>query len=893
MITLALAVGARDLVRRGAVVKRLSAVETLGSTNVICTDKTGTLTENRMRPTTVWTPTGAVNFENGEVQADARPAGVRLRELAAVMVACNNARPADENGEPVGDPTEVAILEAAMRLGVEADASEREDERRALFHFDPSLRLMSTVDERRGRLWVDSKGAPEAVLPRCRSIAADGGDGALSHVDRARIQSVVDGYAAEGLRVLAVAERDLDGGRVPEKREEAEADLTLLGLVAMLDPPRPEVEGAVESCHRAGLRVIVITGDHGLTAAAIARRVGIGGDEPRVVQGTEVDRMTDGDLDSLLRGGQELIFARSSPETKLRIAESLREEGKVVAMTGDGVNDAPALRRADIGVAMGQSGTDVAREASTMVLTDDNFSTIVAAIEGGRRVYDNVRKFLFYIFAHATPEVTPFVVFALGGGAIPLPLTVLQLLAFDVGTETLPALALGREPAEPGLMRAAAARSIGGRDPAGDAGSRLVLPRRDLRRPRDGRLLLRARRRRLVAGRSHRRGTFPAPRLPAGDDHDVPGHGDGSDRNSVRGSHRAGLPALDRRVLQPPAALGDRLRARALGADHLRAAAPVAARHGGARAAHAALHAALPVHRLGRRRAAALAAPPPRGRRGSGVTLDPALLLAAERAVDSGAALLRRGRRQSRLGGRQGRPRLRHRGGLQDRGDDPRGPSRGRAGDRLPRRGGGGGGRQREAMWVLDPIDGTVNFANGSPLCAISLALVERGEPALGIIDLPLLGERYVAHRGAGAWLNGSRINVLEPAGLHDAMVGFADFAVGPRAKVENDVHRELMERLVPRCLRVRVHGSECLDLAWLAAGRLDVSVMLSSLPWDVTAGVLIAREAGAKAFDHGGDPWTPHSEFTICCTPGLVDELLPLVQEAVEAADVSPPASG
>ncbi|HET8592104.1 MAG TPA: inositol monophosphatase, partial [Solirubrobacterales bacterium] len=192
---------------------------------------------------------------------------------------------------------------------------------------------------------------------------------------------------------------------------------------------------------------------------------------------------------------------------------------------------------------------------------------------------------------------------------------------------------------------------------------------------------------------------------------------------------------------------------------------------------------------------------------------------------------------------------------------------------------------EAESMWVLDPIDGTVNFANGSPLCAISLALVERGEPAVGIIDLPLLGERYVARRGMGAFLNGRRIDVIEPSGLHEAVVGFADFAVGPAAKVENLVHRELMERLVPRCLRVRVHGSECLDLAWLAAGRLDVSVMLSSLPWDVTAGVLIAREAGAEAFDHGGSPWTPNAEFTICCTPGLVAELLPLVQEAVAAA--------
>ena len=207
----------------------------------------------------------------------------------------------------------------------------------------------------------------------------------------------VDEYASQGLRVLAIAERGPLGNGAPQKRAEAETGLTFLGLVAMFDPPRPEVAAAVESCHQAGLRVIVVTGDHGLTAAAIAKRVGIGADESKVVVGSEVDEMTDRDLDSLLRGGEELIFARSSPETKLRIAESLREEGRTVAMTGDGVNDAPALRRADIGVAMGQSGTDVAREASTMVLTDDNFATIVAAIEGGSRVYDNVRKFIFYI----------------------------------------------------------------------------------------------------------------------------------------------------------------------------------------------------------------------------------------------------------------------------------------------------------------------------------------------------------------------------------------------------------------------------------------------------------------------------------------------------------------
>ncbi len=455
VITLALAVGARDLVRRGAVVKRLSAVETLGSTNVICTDKTGTLTQNRMRVTRIWTPAETLDLEDRDAGAELQPStsgGPGLKRLGVVMTACNNARLEEDGGEAVGDPTEVAMLEAAERLGVDVDAAERDRCRRRLFHFDPSLRLMSTVDERGGSNWVDAKGAPETVLPRCGAIGVDGDVRPLDPEGRSELEGQVDEYAREGLRVLAVAERKLADGELPETRETAEAELTLLGLVAMIDPPRPEVASAVQSCHRAGIRVIIVTGDHGLTAAAIARRTGIAGESPAVINGAQVDRMSDAELDHLLRGGEELIFARSSPETKLRIAESLREEGRVVAMTGDGVNDAPALRRADIGVAMGRTGTDVAREASTMVLTDDNFATIVVAVTGGRRVYDNVRKFLFYLFAHATPEVTPFMVFALGGGAIPLPLTVLQLLAFDVGTETLPALALGREPAEPGIM---------------------------------------------------------------------------------------------------------------------------------------------------------------------------------------------------------------------------------------------------------------------------------------------------------------------------------------------------------------------------------------------------------------------------------------------------------
>ena len=268
------------------------------------------------------------------------------------------------------------------------------------------------------------------------------------------------------------------------------------------------------------------------------------------------------------------------------------------------------------------------------------------------------------------------------------------------------------------------------------------------------------------------------------------------------------------------------------------------------------------------------------------MTIDKGLLDAVNRAMDAGAALLREGRW--------------HSGSKIAKGDrdyatevdvrieetirsalEKAAPGIGFLGEEEGERVADSG-----ALWVLDPIDGTVNFANGSPLCGISLALVEGGVPTLGVIELPLLGERYLARARSGASLNGRPIHVIEKGGLHEAIVGFADIAVGPAAKVENRVHRELMDRLVPRCLRVRVHGSEIVDLAWLAAGHLDVSVMLSSLPWDVTAGVLIAREAGAEALDQHGSVWSYRSTVTICSTPGVAPELLPIVQEAVEAAE-------
>jgi calcium-translocating P-type ATPase len=445
-ITLALAVGVRLLAGQGALVKRISAVETLGSTQVICTDKTGTLTMNRMRVVRAWAD--GRTLEADDETPHAPPSSV-LGQLAAAGTACNNAA-LEPEGE-VGDPTELALLHLAGRLGVPVPDGHRE--RLTQFHFDPALRRMTTVDRDGELLLASTKGAPEDVLPRCARVATGDGERLLDLAGRARVEQVVADWADSGLRVLALARRALGPAAwTSMTREEVEQDLTLLGIVGMADPPRPEVAAAVARCHSAGIRLLMVTGDHARTARRIAEEVGIGRDGLTVVNGPELDAMPEPRLDALLTGTDEVVFARSSPEAKMRIAHALQDQGLVVAMTGDGVNDAPALRRADIGVAMGRSGTDVAREAATMVLTDDNFATIVTAVRAGRQVYDNVRKFIVYIFAHATPEVVPFLLYALSGGAVPLPLTVMQILAIDLGTETLPALALGREAPEPDLM---------------------------------------------------------------------------------------------------------------------------------------------------------------------------------------------------------------------------------------------------------------------------------------------------------------------------------------------------------------------------------------------------------------------------------------------------------
>jgi calcium-translocating P-type ATPase len=434
-ITLALAVGVGEMARRGGLVKRLSAIETLGSTDVICTDKTGTLTQNRMTVHSVWGPT-----------ATATPASQGVhRHLSRALRTSTDADP----DTMTGDPTDLALLVAAARTDAHATSLPRT----ATYRFDPRIRLMSVAADTPAGTLICTKGAPEAVLARCRTMLGEGG--AVSDITLARrtqIQQRLEELASEGLRLIGCAERTMTSA--PADRGEAEQNLTLLGFVALIDPLRDAVPAAVEQAHEAGITVHVITGDSGPTAGAIAREAGIRTDASSVIVGTELDALTDDELDAVLaRPGREVVFARSSPEDKLRIAQRLKSRGHVVAMTGDGVNDAPALKTADIGVAMGRSGTDVAREAATMVLTDDDFATIIRAVESGRRVYDNVRKFILYIFAHAVPEVVPFLLFALSGGQIPLGLTVAQILMIDLGTETLPALALGREASEPGIMQ--------------------------------------------------------------------------------------------------------------------------------------------------------------------------------------------------------------------------------------------------------------------------------------------------------------------------------------------------------------------------------------------------------------------------------------------------------
>jgi len=433
-VTLSLAIGAQRMAGRHALVRHLEAVETLGSTTFICTDKTGTLTRNEMAVVEVWLPDGraVIDGVGYEPVADVRcePTGVDgLRELARAALRCSSGRVAEADGRWVarGDPMEAALDALARRVGVDEATDLRDAAEMARFPFDARRRLMSVVAGDR----ILVKGAPDAVFPRCS--VPEGATEALQVL------------AGRGLRVLAVAVRDLGGQPPPETADAAERDLTLLGLAALEDPPRQGAAAAIAACRRAGIRVAMVTGDHPATALAIARELGLAdGDDELVVVGRQLP--ADDEVLGALLDRDGAVVARVSPEDKLRIARALRRRGHVVAMTGDGVNDAPALSEAAIGVAMGRSGTDVAREAADLVLLDDDFATIVAAVEQGRSTFSNIRRFLTYHLTDNVAELTPFVVWALSGGRFPLAIGVLQILALDIGTDILPALALGAEP---------------------------------------------------------------------------------------------------------------------------------------------------------------------------------------------------------------------------------------------------------------------------------------------------------------------------------------------------------------------------------------------------------------------------------------------------------------
>lgn len=453
-VTLSLAVGAQRMAQRNALVRNLEAVETLGSTTFICTDKTGTLTQNRMNAVEVWTPAGVVSIIGAGYGPEAEVTGAgaaEARHLSTAAVAASKGRAVLHEGQWIaeGDPMEAAIDALAARLAGAGQAPGQEPgepEPSQRFAFDPRrLRESAIVGT---TLYV--KGAPESVIPLCIHGGGAEDDGGAAGAARARAQ--VDQMASHGLRVLAVAQRTLPAPPGPGVRlEDIESGLTLLGLIGLHDPPRAEVRLALEAARAAGIKVAMVTGDHAFTAAAIARETGLIGSPELVLEGHSLPE-DDAVLEALLdRDG--VVVSRVTPEQKLRVARLLQHRGHVVAMTGDGVNDGPALQQADIGVAMGLSGTDVAREAADLVLLDDDFATIIAAVEQGRATYANIRRFLTYHLTDNVAELTPFVIWALSGGRFPLALSVLQILALDIGTDLLPALALGSEAPSKGTLK--------------------------------------------------------------------------------------------------------------------------------------------------------------------------------------------------------------------------------------------------------------------------------------------------------------------------------------------------------------------------------------------------------------------------------------------------------
>jgi len=477
IVTIALALGVQRMIKRNAIVRKLPSVETLGCASVICSDKTGTLTQNKMTVTHLWAGgelmevTGEGYAPYGEIKGAGKPADIRkdqtLRRFIQAAVLCNNARLQQEEAEakgkkdrkdkePVkpqwtiqGDPTEGALAVLGAKVGVTAASQEGLYRRLAEFPFDSTRKRMSVVVEHQGGRLVLAKGAPDVLMDQCSYVLWDNKILPFTGTLRQKVAAANEGMAQSALRVLALAYREVKPAERCDTEEAAESGLVFIGLAGMIDPPRKEVRDAIAGCRKAGIKTVMITGDHQATAEAIARQLGMIPAGGITLNGVQLESLTDEQLDAKVN--DIFVYARVSPEHKLRIVKSLQRKGHTVAMTGDGVNDAPAIKAADIGISMGLNGTDVAKEASALVLGDDNFATIVAAIEEGRGIYENIRKFIRYLLASNVGEIlTMFFAMMLG---LPLPLLPIQILWVNLVTDGLPAMALGVDQAEKDLMQ--------------------------------------------------------------------------------------------------------------------------------------------------------------------------------------------------------------------------------------------------------------------------------------------------------------------------------------------------------------------------------------------------------------------------------------------------------
>ncbi|MDF0725244.1 calcium-translocating P-type ATPase, SERCA-type [Cytobacillus sp. S13-E01] len=462
IVTVALSLGVQRMIKKNAIVRKLPAVETLGCASVICSDKTGTLTQNKMTVTHLWSsgntwqvsgtgydPNGSFYTAEQEINPKNEKA---VHQILTFGLLCNNAELLMKKDEYVvdGDPTEGALLVAGLKAGLTRALLQTEFKLIHEFPFDSTRKMMSVVvEDSTGKQFVITKGAPDVLLNVSQSILWDNKQQYLSSEYQNEVKTAIDTLAGQALRTIAIAFKPINSNQKMINENEAEKDLTFIGLQGMIDPPRPEVKAAVKECKQAGIKTVMITGDHAITAKAIATQLGILPMGGKVLDGYTLSKMTVEELEEIVE--DVYVFARVSPEHKLKIVKALQKKGHIVAMTGDGVNDAPAIKASDIGIAMGITGTDVAKEASSLVLLDDNFATIKAAIKEGRNIYENIRKFIRYLLASNVGEILVMLFAMLLG--LPLPLVAIQILWVNLVTDGLPAMALGLDQAEDNVMK--------------------------------------------------------------------------------------------------------------------------------------------------------------------------------------------------------------------------------------------------------------------------------------------------------------------------------------------------------------------------------------------------------------------------------------------------------